>query len=267
MSGSSTITCTSDGWDSLPTCSIQECSDPKPANGSVNLPHGVKFGSIAFISCNENYVLQGDAQITCVNGPVWSSTPKCIRDCGDPSPTYGYANIATGTTEGSQAQLLCNTGYTLNGSDSVTCTETGWDGQALCNIQECDVYATSNGTVDAPKGRTVGELAILTCHEGFYRSGAALITCKAGPQWSASPTCVIKDCGYATPVNGSVNSNVTTFGATITVTCDVGHILSGSAEIICQSDGTWSDTPTCSAACGHQQMGQLNIQLEIRLEK
>ena len=53
------------------------------------------------------------------------------------------------------------------------------------------------------------------------------------------------DCGDPTPVNGSVSDTATTYNTTVTVSCADGYSVSGSAEILCQADGTWSDSPTC----------------------
>ena len=53
------------------------------------------------------------------------------------------------------------------------------------------------------------------------------------------------DCGDPTPVNGSVSDPATTYNTTVGVSCETGYSLSGSAEIVCQADGTWSDSPTC----------------------
>ena len=43
------------------------------------------------------------------------------------------------------------------------------------------------------------------------------------------------------------NTGVTTLGATATQTCNTGYDLSGTADITCEMDGSWSNQPiTCS---------------------
>lgn len=48
-------------------------------NGTVEVPTGTTYGEVGFVSCDEGYVLQGDQYIVCQSGPVWSSTPVCVR--------------------------------------------------------------------------------------------------------------------------------------------------------------------------------------------
>jgi hypothetical protein len=55
----------------------------------------------------------------------------------------------------------------------------------------------------------------------------------------------IADCGNPTPANGYANLTFgTTFGSTVTVTCNSGYNLTGDSLIVCQQSG-WSDTPSC----------------------
>ena len=56
-----------------------DCGDPAPNNGQSDTPEGTTLGSVAGVSCNDGYVLSGDAILTCESGPVWSDIPSCIR--------------------------------------------------------------------------------------------------------------------------------------------------------------------------------------------
>ena len=62
------------------------------------------------------------------------------------------------------------------------------------------------------------------------------------------------DCGNPpTPANGTItltNTSVTTPGATATQTCNTGYNLSGTADISCGTDGSWSDPPATCALIG-----------------
>ena len=53
------------------------------------------------------------------------------------------------------------------------------------------------------------------------------------------------DCGDPAPNFGTSSNSVTTFMSTTTISCNDGYEISGTAEITCQADGTWSATPTC----------------------
>ena len=49
------------------------------------------------------------------------------------------------------------------------------------------------------------------------------------------------------PLGGVVNLTSRIIGSTVTYSCNEGFILNGSAEGVCQEDGTWSITPpSCS---------------------
>lgn len=48
-------------------------------NGSVSLLSGRLFGDVAHVTCDDSYVLQGNRYITCLDGPVWSELPTCLK--------------------------------------------------------------------------------------------------------------------------------------------------------------------------------------------
>jgi hypothetical protein len=58
---------------------ISDCGNPSITNGIANLPTGSTYGEVAFVSCNETYILQGNEYITCQDGGLWSSYPSCIK--------------------------------------------------------------------------------------------------------------------------------------------------------------------------------------------
>lgn len=58
---------------------LSDCGDPSPINGSANLPRGTTYREIAYISCASGYVIQGNSEIICGDGPAWSSLPTCLK--------------------------------------------------------------------------------------------------------------------------------------------------------------------------------------------
>jgi len=63
-------------------------------------------------------------------------------------------------------------------------------------ISDCGTLEVTNGTVEAPKGTTFGQVAIISCITGFERSGASFVTCLSNQTWSNVPTCTIRGTYY-----------------------------------------------------------------------
>ena len=57
----------------------------------------------------------------------------------------------------------------------------------------------------------------------------------------------VDDCGdLGVPTHGAKTGNVTTYGASITFSCNVGYKLWGSPVRVCQKGGTWNGSqPAC----------------------
>lgn len=58
-----------------------------------------------------------------------------LSDCGDPTPANGQATYRNGTLVNDTAAITCNTGYSLSGSSTITCSNAGWDDEPTCTIQ------------------------------------------------------------------------------------------------------------------------------------
>ncbi|XP_053387243.1 sushi, von Willebrand factor type A, EGF and pentraxin domain-containing protein 1-like [Mercenaria mercenaria] len=56
---------------------------------------------------------------------------------------------------------------------------------------------------------------------------------------------VCTDCGDPTPINGFINTTLTSYGTVVHVTCEKNYRLIGDSVIICQSIGAWSNNPEC----------------------
>lgn len=59
--------------------SCTDCGNVTLLNGTVTTPEGTLYGATAYVSCDDGYVLTGDALLSCLPGPVWSDVPECIR--------------------------------------------------------------------------------------------------------------------------------------------------------------------------------------------
>lgn len=141
-------------------------------------------------------------------------------DCGTLNGIpNGYVEV-DGTSLGSTATYICNSGYVLMGAKGIRqCMENGeWSGEE-------------------PRCEGTG-LPI----KSIVRTVRLIISS------------AVVDCGGLTsPVNGRVVVSGTTFGFTATYSCNVGFTLNGLVTRVCQITGNWSgDAPICFGMCSFQ---------------
>ena len=83
-------------------------------------------------TCNDGYELKGNAQRTCGANGKWSGfLAQCVPvDCGDPgSVQNGNKELPSGTIFPSTAIFKCNFGYSLEGTATRVCQQSGqWSG-------------------------------------------------------------------------------------------------------------------------------------------
>lgn len=84
----------------------------------------------------------------------------------------------------------------------------------------------------------------------YLATGQALsidILLDYGQFYKCKLSVAVFDCGgLSDPVNGAVSAPITTFDATATYSCDIGHDPVGDTTRQCMADGTWSGAaPTC----------------------
>jgi len=126
------LMCLSNGsWNgSSPECKLVTCSPPvMPANGSyapINATYN--YADEVEFSCRLGFDRYGPNTLYCNATGQWSEdSPVCqIKDCGNLTiPANGQVWHAAGTTFGQSANYSCDEGYTLNGTDTRTCNESG----------------------------------------------------------------------------------------------------------------------------------------------
>ena len=74
------------------------------------------------------------------------------------------------------------------------------------------------------------------CNAKFIEFSVALLT-----------HCIATNCNSPPFIsNGSPGTPTrTTYGGTVTYSCNIGYVLSGSAIVRCLASGSWSTEPTC----------------------
>ncbi|KAG9333288.1 hypothetical protein JZ751_012875 [Albula glossodonta] len=124
--------------NSPPTCQktteARQCSDPGDVvNGARSVYPNTAFAvaTVVRFSCNQNYQLEGPAQIYCqddgLTGPTWSDKiPKCVLKydpCPNPGiPHNGYQTFNKSSYRaGESLHFFCFEGYELIGEVTITC--------------------------------------------------------------------------------------------------------------------------------------------------
>lgn len=256
--GGGNRTCSIDGfWTGMaPTCKFVDCGTlPNLEHGTVTLQdQRTSHGAKAVYTCHENYTLIGHEIRTCGDDAKWTnSTPQCLFDwCPDPPDIHGGVVHTSGHRAGDTATYTCQPGYVISGEGVLSCGLGGeWSGKApSCKYVDCGAppnidygrYELRNGTT------TVESIVEYYCQEDYWLDGQKVQKCTKEGKWSGdAPFCELITCEEPEVPSGSyvvgVDFNV---NSAIEYHCEVGHILRGEPNHMCQRNGEWSGTtPTC----------------------
>ncbi|XP_070764544.1 P-selectin [Enoplosus armatus] len=157
LNGTADTECTSVGkWSrEIPRCLAQPCPllAKAPQHGRMNCSHPYSpfsYGSQCDLECNEGFWLRGTPTMTCNNSGLWSQDlPTCqpvqceaIRalslplsiNCSHPLGIFSF---------GSQCLFTCKEGFSLNGTEVLLCSSTGFWSDSL---PKCTVEGMPVGT-------------------------------------------------------------------------------------------------------------------------
>ncbi|XP_037540596.1 membrane cofactor protein isoform X2 [Nematolebias whitei] len=255
--GSATIICTAGKWSTLRlVCERKSCGAlPEVDHGTIDYPNGdALFGDKAVVTCNLGYILVGKNEIRCGAQGWMDRPPVCeVVTCSRPGQiengvfnpqkeSYTYRDVV---------RYVCDTGFTLNGSRELTCSE---DEQfhldpPKCVWVECQDPAIANSEFvegSRPPHKISASIKYI-CKTGYDLIGQSTITCNINSQWSPElPVCRAKSCSK--PSGGSnmhlmedaVLQNTFPDGSSVYFECNVGYTpAEGPATITCTA-GTWS---------------------------
>ncbi|XP_066268442.1 CUB and sushi domain-containing protein 2-like [Branchiostoma lanceolatum] len=256
IQGSAVRFCTSDQtWSGEETtCQRKECLelDPPP-NGGINGTN--YFGDTVIFDCDVGYNLVGSPSRTCQSDGGWSgSQPYCERiDCPNLQPPINGV-VSGGVYYGDTVSYSCYPGYELDGSSTQTCQSDGQGSGTApnCVRKECTpLTAPANGNMTG--GYFYGDQVTFSCDIGFELTNSDVRICGDNGVWSGvQPTCDIVDCASPLePPNSDMAVSGTTYGNTVTTSCDSGYdLISGDAVRTCQASGEWSgNPPLCQKKC------------------
>ncbi|KAH3846140.1 hypothetical protein DPMN_088436 [Dreissena polymorpha] len=186
------------------------------------------------------------------------------------SPCQGNVSLVNGTFNGSEASFTCAKGYVINGSDVITCKNKTWSAPVpVCLILDCELPPVPpNGSVRLISGTTTyGSVAVLACNTGYEPSLPEYSYCDVDGWTNSTFGCQIKSCpsgDWLKIPNGILAptvSNITDYGSTALVTCNVGYVVSGDNVTVCDADSKWRD----HGSCVEKDCGQPVVNAYIRL--
>eukprot|EP01116_Phalansterium_solitarium_P016605 TRINITY_DN3889_c0_g2_i1.p1 TRINITY_DN3889_c0_g2~~TRINITY_DN3889_c0_g2_i1.p1 ORF type:complete len:618 (-),score=118.50 TRINITY_DN3889_c0_g2_i1:1388-3145(-) len=195
MSGYTSAKCVGGQFDHpRPVCNPNPCTSTAPVPGSVfpapTVPHNVT----ATYACNSGYTLVGSSTRTCLLGNLTGTQPTCSpNNCTATAPAFGSVT-STLIASGSSLTYSCNSGYTMSGTATQTCTAGSLSGiRPTCNPNPC----TTSGVIYGGPAISIipsGSTVTYYCNPGSPLSGANVTAgCLAGVLSAPPPVC-----GYAT---------------------------------------------------------------------
>ncbi|XP_064927418.1 coagulation factor XIII B chain [Columba livia] len=184
--------------------------------------------------------------------------------CEDP-PVIDFGEIISGNKsrymERDRVQYMCNAGFTLSGSEWVTCHEKMWvpgppQCLAPCIITKQQLQVKNLLLSDGQRHSFLiqsGRWQKFMCVTGFKLTAFPIRQCFNGH--IKLPSCVIeRPCGSIPKVaNAQIEGrNKASYepGETVSYQCDEGFLIVGTPEIICR-EGNWTAPPFCEdVTCG-----------------
>ncbi|CAH1774074.1 unnamed protein product, partial [Owenia fusiformis] len=249
-----TVSCLGDRtWSLSDTCVEIKCDKLKsPDDGNVTFTSGVSLGSVATLSCNDGYTLEGSNTRTCVQNGIqgtWTGIQaKCLKQC----PSLNNAVIRNGVlstnsrTEGALVRLNCSKGFFVNGTSTIQCLSNGtWDANlGSCEAISCPILNISRIGRVSNLNTSVGTEVELNCDDGYFVNGTSFVMCLSNGTWNGRlGICEEITCPtLEKPNNGILSSFNNSIGAEVELICDEGFDVNGSSILTCLSNGTWNDT-------------------------
>ncbi|XP_078417854.1 complement factor H-like [Cetorhinus maximus] len=253
-------TCTVNGWSPPIKCPGPCSAPPKIENGLFgHTGYSYPSGSKGNYRCNNQFKLQGNGEIKCIDGEwiISSSVPFCIaRGCGKP-PTLrngGYNPNQARYNDGQWLTYKCDYGYELYGELHVACNS-GWPEAPVC----IDLQSNCPAPPEIHKGIIIDQSnykVTYQCHSQYTLEGSPVIKCING-NWSGAPTCndsadQNSGCGRPPAIeNGdilSIMNHPFRHDDSVIYQCYNSYLMKGSHKVLC-SHGKWLTAPRCLAPC------------------
>ena len=224
----------------------QTCLVPQLLNsGYIAFDGNLEVGSVAWYDCNSDFGLVGNYERTCLRNGSWSGdNPACHPKFCSSVEYFLHGKVMGRTFEkGSVLQFSCNSGYKLEGSDSVECGESGsWNKPLpVCVPVICPEPDEIEGGVVRGSARRFEDSIVYDCRPGYTLLGSKVLKCDLNGEWSSNaPHCASITCPELPKIShGYSDVDIRIPGERARFKCDLGWVLSGNTNITCNSRGEW----------------------------
>ncbi|XP_067130389.1 P-selectin-like [Centruroides vittatus] len=268
--GNSILKCNQDGvWSGNPPSCIDRqivCRQTPALPPHAELPQNCPnyLGSQCRLRCKRGYALVGNGAVTCnVDGEdaIWIVNPgQCrrVRCRRLRSPNNGYFVNKCKRNVGAQCVIGCRPPYIVGGTNVRRCLPNGrWTGARNACImgEQCPSITGLNGgrVSGVCQPGIIGESCQFSCNAGYQLIGLSNILCLRNGSWSGPPpTCQAIVCpSLPVPQNGKYNGICSPGQPNqwCNFECNEGYTMSGSSNLLCRANGTWSNPPpTCQVS-------------------
>uniref|UniRef100_H2XU78 Uncharacterized protein n=1 Tax=Ciona intestinalis TaxID=7719 RepID=H2XU78_CIOIN len=261
-------------WSTAPVCLTVVCGNPPAiANGMNSLNGGNAFleGDKVNYTCNAGYrITPALSTMNPLNENTCTSTANDLPSCEPitcrPPPTLSFGSflpVMTYYNASATVNYTCNSGFTLIGSNNVTCSNVlTWSQQPICAIRCVNppMIGAGNGSITPVKASyVVGDIVQYTCMPPYRIIGTTSNECVQAGDWlhNAGPECYDgEQCYRSDPTMNQflIQPDRASYleGTTITFTCRYNAKLTGSTNATCQRNTTWdAPLPKCELkGCG-----------------
>lgn len=254
LDGESQLECLLGGsWSiSPPRCFPVSCPIPAEISNGRFTGEYFSFGNSINYTCNEGYSLNGISELSCQDKGNWSAEePACTPiSCGTPDKMENGYFTGDVYKFKNTVEYFCNDGFGLEGESNRTCHADGtWKPDTPhCVRLSCPAPNIIENGYTTGKDYYFESVITHTCNDGYRIFGDDTQRCVSSLTWSGhGPVCERMPCPKPFPVhNGIIDGDSFLFGDDISITCNIGYELIGTANRVCQPDGNWSgDAPTC----------------------
>lgn len=168
-------------------------------------------------------------------------------NCGSPDINENSTIIRTDYRISNSITYKCSIGSRIDGLERRLCQSNGfWEGEApKCSYVNCGPLESINhGRVDYVR-TDFNASATYTCNYDYTLVGNEHRFCLGNGSWSGTePKCYYSHCSQALDLdNGYVNVSNRSINGVAAYTCNLGYVLVGSVQRVCQLGGTWSGNP------------------------